>query len=250
MKSDDFYMVLPSNASPDSQPNNSAGDFIVNWENPIDLDQQAKWHVALTELNYIYHPSTISTNYSIVYDRTVMTEQYNVKMKLFHDPKAKDEIGHKLVENVWWDHFRVDKQGYRLQTHDGVRDQPNENYDFSINLDTWIPKVIRNPLKDEIIIVCKRPFTIGMSKEHADKVNFPVDGVISSKRTPDGFWYVPIEMYHIPFFDLLKTTELEYTCKVHKFSIWSYTFNFPKERDFHKPDDFVKYMAERYIFRY
>ena len=58
MKSDDFYMVLPSNASRDSQTNHSPGDF-VNWENPIDLDQQAKWHVALTELNYIYHPSTI-----------------------------------------------------------------------------------------------------------------------------------------------------------------------------------------------
>ena len=51
-------------------------------------------------------------------------------------------------------------------------------------------------------------------------------------------------MYHIPFVDLLKTTELEYTCKVHKFSIWSYTFNFPNDKDFHKPDDFVKYMTE------
>jgi len=42
MRIDDFYMVLPSNASPDTHPNNTAGDFIVNWENPVDSDPDAK----------------------------------------------------------------------------------------------------------------------------------------------------------------------------------------------------------------
>ena len=122
----DFYMVLPSNALPNNQPNNTAGDLIVTWENLIDLDRDSSWKVALTELSYLYKPSTVSTNYSIKYDKTVMTEQYNVKMKLFHDPKAKDEIGHRLVENVWWDHFRVDKQGYRLlMTEFGINHMKN-----------------------------------------------------------------------------------------------------------------------------
>ena len=67
-----------------------------------------------------------------------MTEQYNVRMKLFHDPKAKDEIGHKLVENVWWHHFHADKMGYHFRTHDGVRDQPDEDNDFSTRLDSCI----------------------------------------------------------------------------------------------------------------
>ena len=66
---DDFYMVLPSNASPNNQPNNTAGDFIVTWENPIDLDRDSSWKVAMIELSYLYKPSTVSTNYSIKYDK-------------------------------------------------------------------------------------------------------------------------------------------------------------------------------------
>jgi hypothetical protein len=66
-KGDDFYMILPSNASPDTHPNNKASDFIVAWENPIELDTSSKWKVALTELSYIYQPSTISSAYRIIY---------------------------------------------------------------------------------------------------------------------------------------------------------------------------------------
>ena len=104
MRSDDFYMVLPSNSSPDTYPNNSAGDFIVNWENPVELDPDANWHVALTELNYIYHSSTISTNYSIKYKVVYLDEQYHVHQKLFYDPQAFNRVGHQLLEEVKWDY--------------------------------------------------------------------------------------------------------------------------------------------------
>ena len=39
MKEDsDFFMVLPSNASPDTHPKNTATDFTVSLQNPIKLD--------------------------------------------------------------------------------------------------------------------------------------------------------------------------------------------------------------------
>ena len=34
----DFYMVLPSNASPNTHPNNSASDFIISWEDSFELN--------------------------------------------------------------------------------------------------------------------------------------------------------------------------------------------------------------------
>ena len=97
MRTNDFYMVLPSNASPESQPNNTAGNFIVNWENPVDLDPDSKWHVALTELSYVYHPSTISTNYSIKYKIIHLDEQYRLPQKLYYDPQAPNGVGHQLL---------------------------------------------------------------------------------------------------------------------------------------------------------
>jgi len=67
MQNNSFYMLLPSNSSPETQPKNSPADYIVDWENPIQLDPNSEWRVALTEINYIYSPATISTQYSIRY---------------------------------------------------------------------------------------------------------------------------------------------------------------------------------------
>lgn len=64
---DDFYMILPSNASPRTHPNNNAADYIVTWENPIYLDPDYNWKVAMTEISYIYKPSTLTKSYSIHY---------------------------------------------------------------------------------------------------------------------------------------------------------------------------------------
>ena len=48
MKEDsDFFMVLPSNASPDTHSKNTATDFTVSLQNPIKLDPKRSWKVAL-----------------------------------------------------------------------------------------------------------------------------------------------------------------------------------------------------------
>jgi len=66
---DDFYMVLPSNASPNFHPENNASDFRVTWENPININPSEQWKVALTEMSYTYTPITVSPNYHIIYKK-------------------------------------------------------------------------------------------------------------------------------------------------------------------------------------
>jgi len=53
MKEDsDFFMVLPSNASPDTHPKNTATDFTVSLQNPIKLDPKRSWKVALMDMSH------------------------------------------------------------------------------------------------------------------------------------------------------------------------------------------------------
>ena len=43
----DFYMVLPSHSCSDTQPENNASNFTVEWDTPYYL--AGRWQVALTE---------------------------------------------------------------------------------------------------------------------------------------------------------------------------------------------------------
>lgn len=67
MQTSDFYLVLPSNASPDTHPTNNATQFTVRLGDTIYLDNASNWKVALIEMGYSYHPPTLSPNFSIKY---------------------------------------------------------------------------------------------------------------------------------------------------------------------------------------
>ena len=55
MKEDsDFFMVLPSNASPYTHPKNTATDFTVSLQNPIKLDPKRSWKVALMDMSHCH----------------------------------------------------------------------------------------------------------------------------------------------------------------------------------------------------
>ena len=60
-----FYMVLPSNSCPDTQPNNNASKYIVDYTNSIDL--RGDWQVALTDVMIYYSPATIRKESYIKY---------------------------------------------------------------------------------------------------------------------------------------------------------------------------------------
>ena len=58
-------MVLPSNSCPDTQPNNEASNYIVDYENSINF--HGTWQVAMTEVMIFYTPSTIRKGSFIKY---------------------------------------------------------------------------------------------------------------------------------------------------------------------------------------
>ena len=59
----EFYIILPSNGCKDTQPNNNASDFIIQWNNPYNL--QGKWQVALTEFKRNFPIYTLPANSKI-----------------------------------------------------------------------------------------------------------------------------------------------------------------------------------------
>ena len=96
---DDFCMVLPSNSSPNTHPNNIASDFIVNWENPFQLHHSDKWSVALTELNYMFPSLTLSQNHKIEYKKyDHYTKEIVSALNIHHFPNKLDFKGHASDE--------------------------------------------------------------------------------------------------------------------------------------------------------
>ena len=81
----DFYMVLPSNASPDTFPDNYASDYTVKFDTPIDFNPSDRWKVALTECNYTYSPHTISTNFGIYYEKYANIIKTPIKVTMTFD---------------------------------------------------------------------------------------------------------------------------------------------------------------------
>ena len=96
---DDFYLVLPSNASPDTQPNNNAADYVIDYANPIKLNPSNNWKVALTELSYIYSPATISSDYCIKYEQ-YEEHKYTWDVKLNIQCKRYVKLNEMCLETV------------------------------------------------------------------------------------------------------------------------------------------------------
>ena len=70
---DNFYVVLPSNSSPLTQPNNSAASYLVNFES--NLTFEGEWEVALIEYSFNFYPATSSfvPPFKIAYTKIVQS---------------------------------------------------------------------------------------------------------------------------------------------------------------------------------
>ena len=111
MSQDEFYMVLPSNACATNHPNNSASDYIVTWENPIELDSADRWKVAMTELSYIYRPTTISSNYAFKYSIERPSKEFE-KIPVYIHVETENEnhmIAVTKIRDRYWtfDYFEI-----------------------------------------------------------------------------------------------------------------------------------------------
>mgnify|MGYP006384017557 FL=1 len=91
MKKSDFYMVLPSNSCPLNHPNNTAANFIVEFQNPIYFKGQ--WEVALQEFSFVYSPFEILSKSKIEW-RTKKNDK--IKFKVYtseDDPSYEGSFG-------------------------------------------------------------------------------------------------------------------------------------------------------------
>jgi len=87
---DEFYMVFDSNSSLLLHRDNTPSNFVISWENQIQLNPLDNWHVALTDLTYNNYSATISSNYAIKYSHFVETTHTAVA-DLTHMKKHGDD---------------------------------------------------------------------------------------------------------------------------------------------------------------
>lgn len=74
-----FHLILPSNSCPNTQPDNKANKFLVDYENNIDLP--GNWEAALTEFTCFYAPKKLTGNHKVVYkEKQFRTEYYILKI--------------------------------------------------------------------------------------------------------------------------------------------------------------------------
>ena len=72
-----LYAILPSNACPTTQPNNTASHFIIDLDSPLLLEGQ--WEVGLTE--YSLNSFPISISFFITYYKLVKEESLQYRLK-------------------------------------------------------------------------------------------------------------------------------------------------------------------------
>lgn len=81
-----FYIVLPSNGCPNTQPNNEANNYMIDWESALEF--QGEWEAALTDFSFNFAPLSMKSPSEIKY-----TSVDSVKYKL-------KSVGRKVTINA------------------------------------------------------------------------------------------------------------------------------------------------------
>ena len=92
---DDFYMLLPSDSCSNIHTNNSANNFTVSWQNPIDLSNSK---VALTNMTLIQETPYKFSKYGLSYGR----EERRNFVQYIITPAMKMEIVANPYEDYYW----------------------------------------------------------------------------------------------------------------------------------------------------
>jgi hypothetical protein len=94
-------MILPSNSSPLTKPDNIASKYIVDFQTPINLD--GEWQVGLTDFTFIYKPITITKGTKITCHRTeniIETASVTIKNdKIYQDTSYRYHYMPMYYEN-------------------------------------------------------------------------------------------------------------------------------------------------------
>ena len=127
VESDDFYMILPSNSSPNTHPTNNASDYTVTWENAKNLDTKYQWGVAMTEMSYKYSSQCYIDNFSLRYSVPLIRKSLTDR---FHIGLWYTTIGHRSLYQIF------SKSG--VDTDSFYHLQGQKQFSFSHIDNTWI----------------------------------------------------------------------------------------------------------------
>ena len=157
VQTENFHMILPSNSSPDTHPNNRPSDFIVNWENPIQLDPDYKWSVAMTEMSYIYKPSSISRNYAM----EITYWKYHKETADLTLGYTRDQVAtYRNLSMVQWSLSNVKRQSdYNINPYDFKPYKRSKDLKDDSNLRQFKVQVIQ----DRFQMVSPYPFVLDFS---------------------------------------------------------------------------------------
>lgn len=105
-----FYVVIPSNCSKDTRPSNTPNDFIVDYENPIEL-KTGNWTVGLIEFSFTYNPQSIKkgTEFEYVSEWIVME-----KIEIDIEMENLEKLNSNTLSNFKHTHGSVIQNGYVL----------------------------------------------------------------------------------------------------------------------------------------
>ena len=176
MQNDDFCMVLPSNAKPKTQPNNHTADFIVDSENPLELDPSYRWTCAMTEISYIYKPTTLYGSYDILCLKQFPIEHDSTLSINFHPDSMSFTYKLSNVRQL------TNKNRYF------VKDSDITKPDLDINM-----KLVESNGKNVFWMSAKQPFRLKMSNVVLDFLGLKTtnsDLIICQYDQNKNLWYV------------------------------------------------------------
>lgn len=97
---ENFYLILPSNSCPLTQPDNNSSLFIVDWQNPMELS--GKWEAALTEFTFAFKPLHLN-QMEIKFNKRINITSKNEKVVIVKDKKSR----HNKVAKQDSDYLKV-----------------------------------------------------------------------------------------------------------------------------------------------
>lgn len=238
---DSFYMILPSNASPRTHPNNHASDYIVAWENPIYLNPEFKWKVALTEISYIYKPTTLSSSYRIEFSAW----QKSIDSGTLVIGQSTNNNFTYSVDNI---QRASSKTHYRDQSWPNDDPQSDANFQFKITI-----------IEDRFHIVSPNPFSLDFSNCHNAQELKELLGLSNHKGTMihcqlevtyNDFMITGFTKFSDRLTEMMQTADdLDLAnlfpgikAIVYLFSLEKYAFSFPEDKSFLTVIEMVKYL--------
>ena len=206
----DFYLMLTSNASPITQPNNTSSHFINEYKDAIELDTSLRWRVALTELSYRFEPTTFS-------DKAAIRYHY---------------INHVKFHYRDWDKFSLTKHANQPILEPMLKEKQ-----------TFVTVTLDN--ENKVVFKSQYHFMVDWWKEEEAQTLLGLSKYCVAQQKSDGYYYV--KSTNSITVDKIKEQDQEKHIVHFKLHAWDHTTDmkthyFPKNKTFDSIKDMINYI--------